>query len=216
MVSTSNIAQAIDASTSHPSSELPSSQPVERRRDPRYFITLLGRFMRESKQEYPCKLCNISIGGAAILSPVAVDAGERIVAYFDHIGGLEGIVVRQFDGGFAIELKATQHKRDKLAGQLEWLSNRTSDHAQPQRRHDRVNLADKSATLRFDENIAIQVRVLDVSISGASVETEARPDIGSEAILGRLRTRVVRYHETGLGLEFIDIQNPDALRRYFD
>ena len=32
--------------------------------------------------------------------------GERIVAYFDHIGGIEGHVVRLFDGGFAIELQA--------------------------------------------------------------------------------------------------------------
>ena len=215
MVSTSNIAQAIDASTSHRGSDLPSSHMVERRRDPRYPITLLGRFMRQSKQEYPCKLRDISIGGAAILSPVEVETGERIVAYFDHIGGLEGAVVRSFGDGFAIGLKASQYKRDKLAGQLEWLNNRAGDHVPPQRRHDRINLSEASATLRFGENIAIPIRVLDVSVSGASVETDARPDIGSEAVLGRLRARVVRYHETGLGLEFIDIQNPDALRRYF-
>jgi hypothetical protein len=59
------------------------------------------------------------------------------------------------------------------------------------------------------------VRVLDVSISGASVETEARPAIGAEVVLGKLRARVVRHHVVGLGLEFTDIQNPDALRRYF-
>lgn len=216
MASTSNIAQAIDASTSHNSGTTPAALRIERRRDTRHSISLLGRFMRANKQEYPCQLRDISVGGAALMSPVDVDNGERIIAYFEHLGGLEGSVVRQFHGGFAIELKATQHKRSKLAGQLAWLSNRTSELQMPERRHDRVSFGGASASLRFDDGIVIPVSIHDVSVSGASVKTEARPDIGSEALLGRLRARVVRYHETGLGLEFIDIQNPDALRRYFE
>jgi hypothetical protein len=192
-----------------------SATPLERRRDKRYNITLLGRFMRENKQEFPCKLRDISTGGAAIMSPVELEIGERIVAYFDHIGGIEGIVVRCFEGGFGIELRVTQHKRDKLAAQLAWLSNRAHDHSLPQRRHDRFALTNKTATLVLDEGISVQVRVLDVSISGASIETEARPPIGSEVVLGKLRARVARHHVVGIGLEFLDIQNPDAVRRYF-
>ena len=30
-----------------------------------------------------------------------------------------------------------------------------------------------------------------------------------------LRARVVRHHPEGFGVQFIDIQNPAALRRYF-
>jgi hypothetical protein len=33
--------------------------------------------------------------------------------------------------------------------------------------------------------------------------------------LGKLRARVARHHESGIGVQFIDIQNPAALRRYF-
>ena len=51
--------------------------------------------------------------------------GERVVAYFDHIGGIEGVVVRVFDGGFAFSIAATKHKREKLAAQLTWLANRS-------------------------------------------------------------------------------------------
>ena len=65
---------------------------ADRRRHKRVNITLLGRFMRANKQEYPCKLIDISVGGTAMMSPVAVEDGERIVAYFDHIGGIEGTV----------------------------------------------------------------------------------------------------------------------------
>ena len=214
MVSTSTSASVLDAGMLR-SSDQTGAAPLERRHHKRYSITLLGRFMRQNKQEYPCKLRDISVGGAAIMSPVELDIGERVVAYFDHIGGLEGSVVRSFDGGFSIELKATAYKREKLANQIAWLTNRSANAEPPQRRHDRFGANEQATVLRLDEGISVPVRVLDVSISGSSVETEARPPLGTEVVLGKLRARVVRYHDTGLGLQFTDIQNPDALRRYF-
>lgn len=187
----------------------------DRRRHRRFHITLLGRFMRANKQEYPCKLHDISVGGVAIMSPVEVEQGERIIAYFDHLGGLEGMVTRTFDGGFAIRLTATQHKREKLAAQITWLVNRKEADGVAERRHERFSIAEKTATLKLAEGIAVPVELLDVSISGASIGTEARPALGSEVFLGKLRARVVRHHTDGIGLQFLDIQNPDALRRYF-
>jgi hypothetical protein len=50
----------------------------DRRRHKRVSVTMLGRFMRENKQEYPCRLLDISVGGAAVMSPVTVDLGERV------------------------------------------------------------------------------------------------------------------------------------------
>jgi len=190
--------------------EAPLASPRERRLHRRYKIAVPGRFMRHNKEEHPCRLRDISCSGAAITSPVSLEISERIVVYFDHIGGLDGVVVRTFEGGFAIELCVTQHKREKLTDQLARLANRDSKTAL--RRHERFTI-NNTTTLRLDEDISTQVRVLDVSISGASVETEARPPLGSEVVLGKLRAKVVRHHVEGLGLEFMDVQNPDALRR---
>ena len=58
-------------------------------------------------------------------------------------------------------------------------------------------------------------QVLDVSIFGASVATDQRPALGEEVLLGKLRGRVVRHHGQGIGVQFLDIQAPTALRRYF-
>ena len=186
----------------------------DRRLHKRISVTLLGRFMRESKEEHPCKLIDISAGGAAIVSPVGVPMGERVVAYFDHIGGIEGMVVREFDGGFAIRINTTRHKREKLAAQLTWLANR-SELVADGRRHDRVTPKNGDSTLQLSEGISLTCRVLDVSISGASIATPARPELGTEVMLGKLRARVVRHHPQGFGVQFIDIQNPPALRRHF-
>jgi hypothetical protein len=198
---------------SAPAADAPKASDQHRYK--RFELALLGRFMRANKQEYPCKLNDISVGGASVKAPVEVDLGERIIAYFDEIGGIEGSVVRVFEGGFAMGLKATQHKRDKLAAQITWLINKDAMGAGDGRRHERVGVPNKSSTLKFPGGIAVDCRVLDVSLSGASIGTEARPTIGSEVTLGKLRCRVMRYHERGIGVQFLDIPDPEALRRYF-
>lgn len=194
----------------------PENKVTDRRRYERFTLTLLGRFMRENKQEHPCKLCNISVGGASIFSPVEVELGERVIAYFDHLGGLEGKVVRLFDDGFAIDLIATRHKKEKLAAQITWLINKNELHGIEERRHERVKVNNRLLTLKLDEGISIECRVLDVSLSGAAIETNARPPLGADVLLGKLRCRVTRHLENGIGLQFLDIQDPGALRRYFD
>jgi hypothetical protein len=189
---------------------------ADRRRHRRVPLSLLGRFMRENRQEYPCKLIDISVGGAALMSPVTVEDGERIVVYLDCLGGLEGTVVRQLPpGGFAIALKATLHKREKLAAQLTWLINKHELAPGDSRRHERIVPRNAETVLTLDATTTLQCRVLDVSISGAAIETTARPMIGDEVMLGKLRARVVRHHQTGVAVRFLDIQQPTALRRYF-
>ena len=187
----------------------------DRRRHKRYALALLGRFMRANKQEFPCRLNDISVGGAAIMAPVEVEIGERIVVYFDEIGGLEGVVVRTFEGGFAIALKATQHKREKLAAQITWLVNKDDLGGTFGRRHKRFEVVNKTSTLRLSDGQSVDCRVLDVSLSGASIQTDARPPIGDEVIFGKLGCRVMRYHDRGIGVQFLDIPDPEALRRYF-
>jgi hypothetical protein len=190
---------------------------ADRRRHRRVAITLLGRFMRANRQEYPCKLHDISVGGAAIMAPVEVELGERLVCYFDHLGGLEGQVIRVMDGGvgFAMKLIATQHKREKLAATLTYLLNRHELPEHAERRHERLIPKNGTQTLALAEGIVISCQVLDFSLSGASIATPARPEIGTEIKLGNLRCKVVRHHATGIGVQFADVQHPNALRRYF-
>lgn len=189
--------------------------PIERRRHKRVEIALLGRIMRQNRQEFPSKLVDISVGGAAMMAATEVEVGEHIVAYFDHIGGIDGPVVRTFDGGFAIAIKASLHKREKLAAQLTWLINRDDLPADFMRRHERFTPTSRASTLMTDDGHAHVVRVRDVSISGASLGTDVRPPIGSEVMLGKLRSRVVRHHAEGIGVQFTDIQEHESLRRHF-
>ena len=108
----------------------------------------------------------------------------------------------------------TQHRREKLAAQLTWLINREHFPGLEERRHERIVPKKSTSSLKIGESTT-PCQVLDVSFSGASIGTDIRPPIGTELRLGRLRARVVRHHNQGIGLQFIDIQAPTALRRHF-
>lgn len=187
----------------------------DRRRHKRVDILCLGRFMRADKAEYPCKLQNVSVGGAAIVTPQPVALGEHVIAYFDEIGRVDGPVVRLIGGGFAMQIQATQHRREKMAAQLTWLINRKALGIPEARRHDRIVPKNMDSILTMADGRSIPVRVLDVSISGASVAFEGGLPVGTELLLGRLRGRVARTHDAGIALQFLDIQHPLALRKHF-
>lgn len=187
----------------------------DRRRYRRVALTLFGRFMRSDKQEYPCKSIDISAGGVALMSPVSVEDGEVIVVYLDQLGGLRGSVARHFTGGFALQFDMTAYRREKLAAELTWLINRHELNAVDRRRHERIVPRNASSTLTLPNGSVLPCQVIDVSISGASVATHARPPLHSEVTLGKLRSCVVRHHDHGIGVRFLDIQQPTALRRYF-
>lgn len=212
-----------------PSSQHGSNQPVfarraagliskiapDRRRHKRVPVTLLGRFMRENRQEYPCKLIDISVGGAAMMSPVDVAIDERIVAYFDLLGGLEGKVVRHMDGGFGLKLIATLHKREKLAAQLTFLINRPHLGEFAERKHERMKPNNSTQSLTLTEGLTISCQVIDFSLSGAFIATPARPEIGAEIKLGNVRCKVIRHRPEGIAVQFADVQHANALRKYF-
>lgn len=206
---------ASPASHVRPSPRLDTRIAPDRRRHRRFQLALLGRFMRANKQEFPCRLNDISVGGAAVMAPVEVEIGERIVAYFDEIGGLEGEVARVFEGGFAMRFRASQHKRQKLAAQITWLVNKDELGDTFGRRHQRFEVVNKTSTLKLPDGSSVDCRVLDVSLSGASIGTAARPKKGDVVMLGKLRCKVMRYHDRGIGVRFLDIPDPEALRRYF-
>jgi hypothetical protein len=188
---------------------LPLSE--ERRRFQRVRVSLLGRYMLADRREFPCQVTNMSPGGMALIAPVAGEPGERVIAYVDHVGRLEGVIARRFDNGFAMTIGATTRKRDKLAAQLTWLANRHILGLPEDRRHGRITPRNPSGRLILPNGVNIAVRVIDISQSGAAISTKERPEIGSPVTIGKTSGRVVRHLEDGIAIEFTRLQHPDFL-----
>lgn len=178
-------------------------------------LSLSGRFMRADRSEYTCRMRDASVGGAAVVTDNTPEVGERVVAYFEHLGGFEGVVARITSDGFAFVFKVTEHKREKLAAQIMWLINKDEFPAEAGRAHERIGTGGRRTTLRVEEGVIIDVELLDLSASGASIGTPARPPIGSLVVVGKTRAIVRRHHAHGIGLQFLSLLSPEALRDRF-
>jgi hypothetical protein len=181
----------------------------ERRRFQRVRVNLLGRYMLADRREFPCQVTDMSPGGMAVIAPVSGQVGERVIAYVDHVGRLEGVIARQYQNGFAMTVSATTRKRDKLAAQLTWLANRHILNLPEDRRHGRFTPRNPSARLILPNGLNVACRVIDLSASGAAIKTEHRPEIGALVTLGNATGRVVRHLEEGFAVEFTRLQHPD-------
>jgi PilZ domain len=184
----------------------------ENRRYQRVKVDLLGRYMLEDRREFPCQVINMSPGGLALIAPECGRLGERVVAYVDHIGRLEGLIARTFPSGFSMTIAASQRKRDKLAAQLTWLANRHILDMPEDRRHARAASRDQMVTLALEDGSKEQCAIVDLSVSGVAVVSLNRPPLGSQVRVGKAPGRVVRYLENGFAVEFSRVQSPDLLK----
>ena len=176
-------------------------------------VTLLGRFMLEDRREFPCQTQNMSPGSLALTTPITGRVGERVVAYIDHIGRVEGKIARLFEGGFAMTIIATTRKKDKLAAKLTWLANRHELDLPEDRRHDRATPNVSVVTLSLPDGRQYSGRVMDMSLSGAAIALEVKPPVGSPLLIGKIRATVVRHFDEGIGIEFVMAQTASSLEQ---
>ena len=196
--------------------QLPSLRTLslERRRFQRVRVNLLGRYMLADRREFPCQVVNMSPGGMALIAPVPGEQDERIIAYVDHLGRLEGRLVRALPNGFAMTIAATSGKRDKLAAQLTWLANRHILDLPEDRRYGRIVPRNPVVQVIMPNGVNLTCRIIDVSQSGAGIATDQRPPIGTLVTIGKVQGRVVRHLENGFAIEFTRLQHPDFVEEY--
>jgi hypothetical protein len=190
--------------------QLVDVKPLERRRHQRVKVVLLGRYMLEDRHEYPCQTIDISPGGVAIEAMVKGTIGERVVAYFSQIGRVEGAIARHFDKGFAIQMRLPVLKREKLADQLTWLVNRQALGLPEDRRHERIAPHFTRTTLKTPDGGEYAARLIDISISGAAMNVDASPTIGSPVIVGDTPAQIVRHFAGGVAVEFARLLPADT------
>ncbi len=169
-------------------------------------VSVLGRYMLSDKREFPCQVIEMSPGDAVVIAPVCGQLSERVVIYLDHMGRVEGPITDIIDGGFEMQLNASSRKRDKLSAQLTWLANKDELDLPEDRRHGRVVPDIRHSKIVLDDGRQYNCKIVDISLSGAAIDMEVRPAIGTAVTLGRMRGRIIRHFENGIGVEFISQQ----------
>jgi hypothetical protein len=181
----------------------PEPDNAERRRRHRVTLALAGRFMRSDRKEFDCMSIDASAVGISFSSDATVQPGERIIAYVNQIGRIEGTVTRKFAGGFAVQLNLLPAKRDKLADRLLWLAERQALGLPEDRRHERLTPRDRYTVLKLANGRNFTASLIDISMAGAALNADFQPPIGSKVVVGSTPGQVVRHLECGIAVEFL-------------
>jgi len=191
------------------------NQAHDKRVHRRIGISLAGRYMLANRQEYRCRTLDISVGGLSIRGYEKGTLGDTVILYIDEIGRIEGKIVRHLDKGFAISFSPSPAKRQRLLEKLTWLMNKDKLEGDETRRFTR-HLPPVSETKFFlPDGRAYPCKIIDMSISGASIEIEIIPAVGAEITLGKMKGRVIRHHDSGIAVEFTDIENTTTIADHF-
>jgi len=181
---------------------------AERRRFRRVQVDLPGRlFLPGTSREEPCKVIDLSPGGASVDCKFRPEANTPVILYVEGFGRFEGSVVRgDGAGSFGVRFAGTPLKREKTAEQLMLFMNRdlVEDDGSVMRRHDRTQSKGVSQFTRTDGTVT-KCEVLDLSPGGVSLKTMLRPPLGEFVLVGKLAGRIARHHENGIGIEFVGL-----------
>jgi hypothetical protein len=183
-----------------------SDSMFERRRYDRVVLTLRGRYMLADGQEFDCQIVDVSPIGVAIRGPLLGDLGERVVAYVQELGRIEGVVVRRAVDWFAIELRVPSSRLRKLATRIEGVAKRQAAGSLERRSHERVDLDQQRAMLRLSDGREFAAGLVDVSTDGAALEVDVAPPVGAAVTVGERRAHVSRHFAGGIAVTF----DPDA------
>lgn len=178
-------------------------------------VNLNGRYMLQDRSEHPCVVTSMSPGTAILSGLSTPQRGERIIAYIDHIGRIEGFALSVAADGFHIGLVASPYKKDKLAAQLTWLANKHELGLAEDRRHERVEPRKINHILTMQDGRQYPCKMIDLSLSGAAVQISVRPALNSPVTLGTMRGTVVRHFAEGIAIEFANLQHRDTLDALF-
>ena len=172
----------------------------DRRKYSRADLPLKARFLNEHGEEFPCIIANISAGGAMVRAKRPPANGSKVVIYVDRLGRFEGTVVRKSDKVFAVTYPKRRAKAAKIADDLIEVVN-TGQRSTDRRSTPRIQ-QDSLAQVELEDGRIARCAILDISLTGASIEIKPRPPLGASLILGRMTAKVVRRHEKGVGVVF--------------
>ncbi|MBD9387841.1 MULTISPECIES: PilZ domain-containing protein [Rhizobium/Agrobacterium group] len=177
-------------------------------------VNLSGRIMLPDYEEYDCTITDMTSEIAHFTCAAMGHQGDRVIAYLQHIGRLEGKITAIYASGFTISITATERKREKLSAQLAWIAKRQELGLPEDRRHDRLAPRKSRAELTLEDGNVVLCRIIDLSLSGAAIEVDDRPAMGTIVRLGAMKGRIVRHFMEGVAIEFDRVQSRDALLEF--
>jgi hypothetical protein len=175
-------------------------QEDDRRKHARVPYKGKARVLTSEGKELACLILNISAGGVMLKTKFAPKLGERLIVYIDELGRFEGDVVRSSTHVFAVDYRSRRAKSRRTADALTYAVN-APDGSLNRRASPRIR-RHSATSVRLENGETINCSILDISLTGASVEIDPRPPLGAVVTIGKMTAKVVRRHDKGVGVVF--------------
>jgi hypothetical protein len=159
-----------------------------------------GNYSINGRYSLLCSTLGLSARGLELCVMVKPQIGDHIDAIFNTVGRLQGHVCELTRAGVIMALEKEIHAG--LREQFAFLADASLDAVR--RRHFRVKPRTPETMIRAADRTAYPAYVIDFSISGASIETEAPVGVGEMIDFARFtRAKIVRsFGERRFGVEF--------------
>jgi hypothetical protein len=196
----------------------PEDIAIVARRVTRIVIAVPGRYALANRRntsgerrEFACRTISISTECIELAGPVTGPVGERVIAHFDELGKIEGLITRLIEDGFAMRLFLHKDRRVWLAKKIDWLDNHRHHKLPDDRTHKRIIPQKSRSTVMLADGTVRGCFVIDMSVSGVAVSSELTPRLGDVLAVGKIVGRVVRIFSEGFAVRFIELQDPELL-----
>lgn len=172
---------------------------VDRRRHQRQPVKLTGRYMLPGGAEYECETVDISPGGMRLRAPAVPYIGQRVIAYVEEIGRVEGIATRVLRDGFAMRLHATSARRERYAATITWAA---FEGLEDERDSGRIVPRERHAVATLASGRRVPVSIVNVSTGGAAIECRERLPLDSTILIGPRAAVVIRIENGAYAVAF--------------
>lgn len=165
-----------------------------------------GTYSINGRYSLVCSTKGISARGLELCVLVKPQVGDTVDAIFDIIGRLQGQACEHTHVGVIMVLDSEIHAG--LREQFAFLADPSLTDAQ--RRHFRIKPRHPETTIRAAGRTACAAQIIDFSISGACIETDAPLGVGEMIDFARYtRAKIVRAFGGGrFGVEFAQAFRP--------
>jgi hypothetical protein len=163
---------------------------------------------------FVCRVETINVEQMVLVAPVIGDVGEKIIVQSDELGELTGPLVEVADGGFRLDIHATDDERNILARKLKWLEKHHVGEAHNRRKHKRVVPREPLSTLVLADGSTPTCFIIDMSPTGAAVSANIVPTIGMPLSIGKVIGRVVRHLPNGFAVRFVRKWDMQTLEQF--
>lgn len=128
------------------------------------------------------------------------ERGDRITCCLNNIGMVDGFVIQLRQDGFVIQVVASPERRSRIEARLAWL--RDAGERNDQRKAARIVPVHRLVRVQLEDDRVSEAVVADLSMTGAALLLNERPEVGALVTVGKRYATVVRHTPEGVGVAF--------------